>query len=268
MPEAPVNDSGAVLYYEDTGAPEGSTDYLTVVLVHGLTFHGGAYVCLYVESVLTSAETAVYNRLLPYAAQHNLRLVRINMRDYPRSSRYTPEELAAFSDPDVNVQAAAIKAHGEEIAAFIEYFIKKYDIPKIKCVDGRKTGGLALLTWSMSNILAFAFLGNARYFAKSTQDLLAQYLRTVVLHGMDARIGILGSYADAMTRRPRQLHPWSARARRSPPSSTRAVQIAQRAWRGLHPLGVVLLRARPGPRPGHARPACLPQSPARVPHPN
>ena len=41
MPTVPVDDSGSVLYYEDSGAPEGSTSYLTVVLVHGLLFHGG-----------------------------------------------------------------------------------------------------------------------------------------------------------------------------------------------------------------------------------
>ena len=40
MPTAPVDDRGTVLYYEDTGAPEGSSTYLTVVLVHGLLFHG------------------------------------------------------------------------------------------------------------------------------------------------------------------------------------------------------------------------------------
>lgn len=40
MPQAPVNDK-TVLYYEDTGAPAGSSDYITIILIHGLTFHGG-----------------------------------------------------------------------------------------------------------------------------------------------------------------------------------------------------------------------------------
>lgn len=41
MPTAPVNDIEAVVYYEDTGAPDDRDSYLTIVLVHGLTFHGG-----------------------------------------------------------------------------------------------------------------------------------------------------------------------------------------------------------------------------------
>ena len=41
MPTAPVDDKGNVLYYEDSGAPEGLTVYSTVVLIHGGGFHGG-----------------------------------------------------------------------------------------------------------------------------------------------------------------------------------------------------------------------------------
>ena len=43
MPILPVNDEGAVLYYEDSGAPPGSRDYHTIFLIHGFIFHSGAY---------------------------------------------------------------------------------------------------------------------------------------------------------------------------------------------------------------------------------
>ena len=41
MPTIPVNDEGAVLYYEDSGAPEGSANYTTIIILHGFLFHGG-----------------------------------------------------------------------------------------------------------------------------------------------------------------------------------------------------------------------------------
>ncbi len=41
MPTAPINALGEFLYYEDSGQPEGSTEYLTVVFIHDLIFHGG-----------------------------------------------------------------------------------------------------------------------------------------------------------------------------------------------------------------------------------
>ncbi|KAI0713888.1 hypothetical protein C8Q76DRAFT_732741 [Earliella scabrosa] len=52
----------------DSGAPTGSTDYTTLVLVHGLMWHG-----------------ANFEKLLPYAKQNNARIIAVNRRDYPGS---------------------------------------------------------------------------------------------------------------------------------------------------------------------------------------
>jgi hypothetical protein len=41
MPILPVNNEGAALYYEDSGAPEGVTDYTTIIGLHGFLIHGG-----------------------------------------------------------------------------------------------------------------------------------------------------------------------------------------------------------------------------------
>jgi hypothetical protein len=47
MPSIVVNDEGAVLSYEDSGAPAGKTDYSTVVILHGLVFHAGMDSCYF-----------------------------------------------------------------------------------------------------------------------------------------------------------------------------------------------------------------------------
>lgn len=43
MPVGLVDDMGTVLYYEDSGVPDGSATYVTIVLVHGTMFHSGTY---------------------------------------------------------------------------------------------------------------------------------------------------------------------------------------------------------------------------------
>ncbi|EKM49786.1 uncharacterized protein PHACADRAFT_179168 [Phanerochaete carnosa HHB-10118-sp] len=164
MPTAPVDDKGTVFYYEDTGAPNGLSDYLTVVLVHGLTFHSGAF-----------------RRVLPYATTYNLRFVTVNMRDYPGSTGYTPEELNAFADPDFTVQDAALRTHGEQLAAFLEYLVRSHEIQPIETVNGKRTKGIALVAWSMGNLLTMTFLGNASKFSAQRTAFLAKYLRTVVM---------------------------------------------------------------------------------------
>lgn len=39
MPLATIDDEGVTLYYEDSGVPPDSTDYTTVVLLHGYVVH-------------------------------------------------------------------------------------------------------------------------------------------------------------------------------------------------------------------------------------
>jgi hypothetical protein len=49
MPTIPVNAEGAVLYYEDSGAPNLNADYRTVFIVHGLIFHGSKLLSLAID---------------------------------------------------------------------------------------------------------------------------------------------------------------------------------------------------------------------------
>ena len=43
MPIATVNDHGSMLYYEDSGIPNESTNYTTLILIHGTCFHSGIH---------------------------------------------------------------------------------------------------------------------------------------------------------------------------------------------------------------------------------
>ncbi|KAK7681683.1 hypothetical protein QCA50_015417 [Cerrena zonata] len=173
MPTASVNDEGAVLYYEDTGAPSQSTDYTTIALVHGLIFHG-----------------AIFHQMIPYAAKNNLRLLFINLRDYPGSSHYTKAELEAFESDEECIQDAAVRDLGRQIAEFLTFIIKTEDIPPITTKEGKTSGGITLLTWSMSNLISLSLLAHAQTLPEETKQLLGTHLRSVVLH--DASLATLG----------------------------------------------------------------------------
>jgi hypothetical protein len=41
MPTLSVNDEGVSLYYSDSGAPPDSTDYVTIIALHGFVYNGG-----------------------------------------------------------------------------------------------------------------------------------------------------------------------------------------------------------------------------------
>ncbi|GJE92656.1 hypothetical protein PsYK624_088110 [Phanerochaete sordida] len=112
------------------------------------------------------------------------------MRDYPGSTGYTLEQLRALGSSDIAVQDEAMKTHGAQLAAFLVHVVKNLGIKPIQLVDGRRTNGLALSTWSMGNMLGMAFLGNAPRLQKETTDFLVRYLRTHVM--FDSANSVLG----------------------------------------------------------------------------
>ncbi|KAH9830742.1 Alpha/Beta hydrolase protein [Rhodofomes roseus] len=165
MPLAPIDDNGTQSYFEDTGAPVGSTDYTTLVLIHGALIHG-----------------ASFKALFPYASQHNVRLVTLNMRDYPGSTPFTDAELAAMRGPDRNGQRTQLHKRGFEIAAFVIWFIRKESIPPLR-LDGEKTsGGISVLGWSWGNTMSLSFVARATELSKQDQEFLEAYMRALVIY--------------------------------------------------------------------------------------
>ncbi|KAM5538629.1 hypothetical protein V8D89_007658 [Ganoderma adspersum] len=153
MPTAPVDHHGSVLYYEDSGIPGTSTDYVTVVLIHGTCFHSEG---------------------------HNLRLVLLNLRGYPGSTPYSEEELKCF-EGSADEQKSAVRARGLEIAAFLRWFVETEKIPECHVGGG---GGLSLLSWSGGNCQTLSMLANADTLPEGTQKVLDGYFRTLIMYGM------------------------------------------------------------------------------------
>ncbi|OCH91229.1 hypothetical protein OBBRIDRAFT_775554 [Obba rivulosa] len=169
MSVGPADDKGTVLYYEDTGAPEGSQKYTTLILVHGAMFHG-----------------AIFQRMFPHAAARNLRIVAVNKRDYAGSTPFTPQEQDALRGP-VEEQRAVLEAMGLQLAHFIAWFIRKENIPPVSESSGMRTGGFALVGWSAGNMDTISLLANADKLSQATRELFETYFRTFVVYEMAAR---------------------------------------------------------------------------------
>lgn len=108
----------------------------------------------------------------------------MNMRDYRGSTPYSPEELAHMTSPDIEVQTSAVRRFGQEIAKFILYVCETKDIPEIAIDGERKSGGVALMTWSLSNIASLAILGDPETLGEGKlKSTMARYYRKAILYG-------------------------------------------------------------------------------------
>ncbi|TCD64012.1 hypothetical protein EIP91_004680 [Steccherinum ochraceum] len=127
MPFAPVDDRGTVLQYEDTGVPNGSAAYKTLILIHGIQFNA-----------------AVFKPLIPFAAPNNLRLVFVNLRSNGGSTPYNDEEIKAVTSGDEEQQAGFVKERVLELSSFLAWFLEKETIPIPKELGGKREGGFTL----------------------------------------------------------------------------------------------------------------------------
>ncbi|KAI0092042.1 hypothetical protein BDY19DRAFT_576011 [Irpex rosettiformis] len=165
MPTITVNDDGAVLYYEDSGAPNAAQDYHTIFIVHGFIFHGGSF-----------------RPLFTHASSQRLRLILVNQREYPGSSPLNDNEMSNLWSQEPKNQAIAIGSHATELATFIARFIEENNIPPPDFIDGKVVGGISLLAWSQGNGPLMSLLANIPPSTDHTSILLGRYIRTVFMY--------------------------------------------------------------------------------------
>lgn len=126
---------------------------------------------------------ATFRRLVPHAETHRLRLICPNLRDYLGSSLYTTKDMDAFQNRDRDVQAAAIRRFGQELATFLQHIIEVHSLPPISSQDASRVGGIAVLGWGYGNALLLSLMGNVHTLPQEMQTLLTRYARTVVVYG-------------------------------------------------------------------------------------
>lgn len=175
-----VDSRGTEFSYIDSGAPPGGT-YTTLVCVHGHTYHARELVLSDVLLYLTNLMPENFRRLLPVAQKYNLRVIAFNRRDYVGSTPFSPNELEAINSTDSEKHTEFLKNRGSEVAQFLANVVKEKDIPPAS-EDG-KSGGLAIMGWSLGNVTTMAFLRHLESYPEAVLSTLDKYLRTFFIYG-------------------------------------------------------------------------------------
>ncbi|KAL5523351.1 hypothetical protein ACEPAF_1618 [Sanghuangporus sanghuang] len=146
----------------DSGVPNESHDYVTLVLLHGFAWHSG-----------------IFSRLLPLVAKFNSRIILVNRRDYPGSDPLDEGEIRSISSigdatPDANaILDEFMKRQAKELCDFLKTLVQAENIPR--------TGGLVVAGWSFAAAWVTALLANAADFSINGVQLGA-YIRRAVLY--------------------------------------------------------------------------------------
>ncbi|KAJ7447873.1 Alpha/Beta hydrolase protein [Mycena galericulata] len=154
---------GVEILYTDSGAP-GTSDYTTLVVLHGTAFNGYGFV-----------------RLHEYASKYNMRVILCNRRGYHGSTK--------FSEGEVAEMRAAPKAFQDRVALqlawFLQHFVKEERIPKATLDNANRNlgGGIVLMGWSFGNATSLALLADPGVIPKDVYGVIEPYLRTLVVYG-------------------------------------------------------------------------------------
>ncbi|KAF8893775.1 hypothetical protein BD779DRAFT_1435527 [Infundibulicybe gibba] len=150
---------GNSIHYTDSGAVPHSTNYTTLVMLHGSAF-----------------SSHIFCKLYSLVEQQNLRIVTVQRRDYPGSTPYTDEEL----DDLRNGRKSFLDRLGILLAHFLEYLIREHNVPKTSM--DRSSGGFSILGWSMGTATAMSLLSDPTIIPRDTYLLLEQYVTNLVLY--------------------------------------------------------------------------------------
>ena len=129
------------------------------------------------------ASTAGFRSLFPYALAHNIRLIALNLRDYPGSTPYTTPEMQRLQSYDVRDIRDASRAQGLELAAFLHHIIASEKLPPKKHENGVMTGGIALVSWSLGNAWTFSMFAHEDCLSRDARIALQASIRSMVVYG-------------------------------------------------------------------------------------
>jgi len=104
-------------------------------------------------------------------------LVILNRRHYAGSTEYTDENIKDLNAGDKSfMERLAL-----EVKHFLLWFVDTHKIPKITA--DRKSGGFAVMGWSMGCATALSILAYPEVVGNESYQRLEPYLRQLILYG-------------------------------------------------------------------------------------
>ncbi|KAI0668281.1 hypothetical protein C8Q78DRAFT_1049662 [Trametes maxima] len=159
---------------EDSGAPAGSTDYTTLVVLHGYSWVIGTF-----------------SKLIPFSEKYNTRVILVNRRDYRDARPLSEAERALLPviTHELESLPGAIASATRKIDAYMNARAKEvYDLlaelaideklPRADFKNGK--GGIIVVGWSFAGAWMNSLLAHVSSFSRPDVDL-NEYVRRVVV---------------------------------------------------------------------------------------
>ncbi|KAJ8507960.1 hypothetical protein ONZ45_g9717 [Pleurotus djamor] len=172
---------GNNIFYTDSGPVPNSSDYTTIIIVHGSGFNSHSF-----------------EKVHGFSVSRNCRTVALNRRDYGGSTAYSVSELDDLTHgrPKFLHTAAITMAH------FVACFVQENHLPLPS--QTRTTGGVVVVGWSSGALPGMLWLEGTSGIPPMTCNILHRYVTRLVL--FDPPFIALGLYLPKLSI---TYDPWS-----------------------------------------------------------
>ena len=85
-------------------------------------------------------------------------------------------------------KAEYLTKRGLEYLRFIDAFIQEQNLPALSTSEGSRTGGVALLSWSLGNAFGNAALASVSKLEAEAQGRISKYLSAIIVEGALLRV--------------------------------------------------------------------------------
>ncbi|KAI0643306.1 hypothetical protein C8Q79DRAFT_1012603 [Trametes meyenii] len=169
-----VSSTTGLCIVEDSGAPAGSVNYTTLVILHGYSW-----------------VSDTFTKLIPLSQQYNTRVILVNRRDYRGARPYDDAERALLPVlvPELDYKLAEIasatrnidvwmKDRAREVYNLLAALVNDKHLPIAN--SQHNEGGIIVAGWSFGSVWATALLAHVSSFTRADVDLNL-YVRRVVV---------------------------------------------------------------------------------------
>lgn len=165
------------------GPPNRPTKYITIFALHGVEFTAREPSVYNAQgSSFSNYPKAVFQKVQALVSPANLRIVAINRRNYGGSTPFSDDELDVIHGGTKDQKTYFTRSRGLEILVFIDNFIQRFGLPKMS--PDRKTGGLALLGWSLGTQIVVPSIAYLDELPAESQARIGSRLRALILQGI------------------------------------------------------------------------------------
>ncbi|CAK5266495.1 unnamed protein product [Mycena citricolor] len=147
--------TGVSFSYTDSGAPRNQqTDYVTLILLHGIIFHNGTFASL-----------------AAIGPSNGVRVIAINRRGYPGTTPYSAEELALFVSGNEDDKERLLADMGRDLALLIAELITSLSLPAY----------VAVVEWSLGSLQVLSLVASIETLPQDARGTLTRSVRSMIL---------------------------------------------------------------------------------------